>query len=101
MALNSVNKAYVEGQRAWIAKHNVEKGTVVKVIRVADNGELGWYNDWIDEMDSAVGGTYTVDRMPITGEDDIFEAGGIRLETIGSTSSFYDLMFPYYVLEVL
>lgn len=104
MELNDANKAYIDGQSTWIVKNTVEVGTKVRVIRTAQDYELGWNNCWIDEMDGAVDDVFTVvsriDQDTLD-EYDKLEAGGINLNTIGGISLYYDLMFPYYVLEVV
>ena len=104
MVLNDENKAYVEGQYAWMTKNSVEVGTMVRVTRIAGDGELGWCNDWPKEMDDAVGEVFTVTssrKLDVLDETERLEAGGISLDTIGRISMYYAFMFPYYVLEVV
>lgn len=104
MELDDATKAYVKGQSTWVIENSVGVGTKVRVTRIAHDGELGWSNCWVGEMNSAVGEVFTVNshmKQDALDEQDKLDIYGIRLATIGNLSAYHDLMFPYYVLEVV
>ena len=52
-------KSYAEyGEEAGFVE-----GARVKVLRRAANGELGWGNAWVNDMDIAIGKEFTIERV--------------------------------------
>ena len=51
---NNVYKSYEEKQEQWIKENNIKIGDRVKIIKKSFNGDNGWNNNWIDEMDSYI-----------------------------------------------
>jgi hypothetical protein len=75
-------KSYEERQRAWLEETGLKVGDTVRVVRTAEDGEDGWNNDWVPEMNKYVGNEYTLNR--IKGNSGLY---------IGAWD------FPYFVLE--
>jgi hypothetical protein len=75
-------KSYEERQRAWLEETGLKVGDTVKVVRTAEDGENGWGNDWVPEMNKYVGKEYTLNR--IKGSSGLY---------VGNWD------FPYFVLE--
>lgn len=69
------------------AKCGIKVGDTVKVLRKAEDGEQGWDNAWVGDMNDMIGRRYKV--MEITG-------GGIQLRT---PALRFTLGFPYFVLQ--
>lgn len=60
-------------------------GDIVRVLRIAENKEMGWTNNWYYEMDNYVGTAHKV--------IEIYGDGGIELDN--------EFLFPFFVLEKL
>lgn len=88
---------YNDREMAWIKKHKVVAGTIVRVVRRAVDYEDGWNNSWEPEMDEFVGNEYVV-AFEDNESADYTEGAGIPLEKEGV---LYQYHFPYFVLEVV
>lgn len=78
-------KDYQEGQTYWVAANSVTRGTRVKVLSKANEGDEGWPDDWVNGMTETVGTEMTV--------SDIDDVWGIELDGLN--------VYPFFVLEIV
>ena len=84
------SKTYVELTYLFFQqKSGLKVGDTVKVLRKARTHELGWKNNWIDQMDSLIGKTVRVTSVKET---------GIHVNEDFS-SAVEGFSFPFFVLE--
>ena len=76
-------KKYLKGQKEFIEKNSLKVGDTVRILRAAEDDEMGWNNSWMPEMDAFVGGAALVTKLD--GEY------GIQLQD--------GMEYPYFVLE--
>ena len=81
---NSIYTKYMEAQNKFIKITNLKVGDRVKVLRKANNYELGWCNTWNLNMDKYIGKIYIIKEF--------FDNSGIVL----GDEYFH---FPFFVLE--
>jgi hypothetical protein len=82
-----LSTAYVELQNV----SGIKGGDWVKVTRKAKSHEMGWVNEWVSEMDGAIGKVYQVSTMKASA------AGvGLNIDKRTIADSYY---FPFFVLE--
>lgn len=82
--------AYELAQGKWAVENGLRKGSRVRVSRIAHDGENGWQDMWIDDMDCCVGVIGV-----ISNDSDIMYDYGVEVE-FPNGDSWY---FPYFVLE--
>ena len=75
-------KIYLENQKKWVKAFKIRKGSIVKVLRIANSFEYGWNINWIDRMNKTIGQELKVQSIGIN---------GVELEN--------DCHYPYFVLE--
>lgn len=80
-----------EALKKLTAVCGIEVGDTVKVTRKACEGEYGWDEVWVENMDKFIGNTYKVSYVS-HGSD------GFGLEDSGTDNSF---VFPFFVLELI
>ena len=73
-----------EAYKLMAANCGIEKGDTVRVIRKANDHEMGWMNSWIYTMDEYIGRTFVV-----------------SLEDNGNGFNFDGYSFPFFVLELV
>lgn len=80
---------YVAAQDKWLEDNNIRDGSKVKIFRIAEDYEDGWWDGWTDEMDSCLGliGTVQIYYTHLNhGINVAFDDG-------------YKWFFPYFVLD--
>ena len=59
------SETYAERQEAWVKKHGIKVGSKIKILRKAENCEVGWSVCWVPPMDNTVGTTGTIINISI------------------------------------
>lgn len=52
-------------QDLWIKNNSIKIGTPVRVMRIAESGELGWFELWVNGMDKQVNKVLKVVRFSV------------------------------------
>lgn len=77
-------KNYIVRQNNWIKANDIKKGDTVLVLRSHENNSKGWQNHWEYLMNNAIGYTFQIINLFIT---------GIHLK-----DNIYHFQYPYTVL---
>jgi hypothetical protein len=87
--VETIQDTYLKMQEQWVEDNDVKGGTVVKVLRKANDNELGWRNSWTESMSGNIGKELAVQYVS--------GGGGIAAAQIGERNRLY----PFFVLEVI
>ncbi|MBD5584823.1 MAG: hypothetical protein HDQ88_07055, partial [Clostridia bacterium] len=79
-------RVYTDAARAC----GIKAGDYVRVLHKAEDHEAGWPNVWVDDMDDAINGVYSVTGVNPVGE---------VLINISGNPAHAAYSFPYFVLE--
>ena len=71
-----------EAYKVMEANCDISVGDTVRVLRKAEDNEMGWSNSWVDGMDSSVGEEFVV-----------------KTKDSGTGFGLGDYLYPFFVLE--